>query len=265
MEKLKNQLIGIKSGRNFRELGGYQSMSGKTVKYHKLLRTGHLADLNKQDQQFLVDYGVKYDLDFRSKQETKNQPDRVPAGVKYEFDPVFSSDLTNSSRSLDDLEVIAKTEPEFGFNHMFYAYEDMIESVSARKAYRRFFEVALANKGENEALLFHCTAGKDRTGFASLLILTALGVPLKVIRQDYLLTNVTTKDFVDGLIAEEKAKGKRPGVIRSIRDIQSVHPEYFDHAIEVMNDRYGSVNNYLRDIMHLSAGDIIDLRRIYLD
>lgn len=265
MPELKNQLIGITSGRNFRELGGYQSLTGKTIKYHKLLRTGHLADLSINDQKFLVDYGVKYDLDFRSQQEVKTQPDRVPAGVNYIFDPVFSSDLTNSSRSLDDLEVIAKTEPEFGFNHMLYAYEDMIESVSARKAYRQFFDLALKNDQAGQGLLFHCTAGKDRTGFAALLILTALGVPLQVIRKDYLLTNITTKDFVDGLITQEKAKGKRPGVIRSIRDIQSVHPEYFDHAIKVLNDRYGSVNNYLRDVMKLSAGDIIDLRRIYLD
>lgn len=265
MPKFKNQLIGITSGRNFRELGGYESLSGKKVKYHKLLRTGHLADLSQNDQNYLVAYGVKYDLDFRSQQEVKNQPDRVPAGVDYIFDPVFSSDLTNSSRSLDDLEVIAKTEPEFGFNHMLYAYEDMIESVSARQAYRKFFDIALENKGEEQALLYHCTAGKDRTGFASLLILTALGVPLRTIRRDYLLTNITTKDFVDGLITQEEAKGKRPEVIRSIRDIQSVKPEYFDHTLKVLNDRYGSVNNYLRDVMKLSAGDIMDLRRIYLD
>ena len=102
-KKLTNQLIGVTSGRNFRELGGYETMSGKKIKMHKLLRTGNLADLSPFDKQFLTDYGVKYDVDFRSKQEVDNQPDRVPDGVEYIYDPVFSEDLTNSSKSLNDL------------------------------------------------------------------------------------------------------------------------------------------------------------------
>ncbi len=141
----------------------------------------------------------------------------------------------------------------------------MIESDSAKKAYRKFFDALLANDKDGDALIFHCTAGKDRTGFGALLALTALGVPLRDIKKDYLLTNITTKDFIDGLIAREKSKGKNDNILQSIRDIQSVHPEYLDHAIKIINDDYGSINNYLRDVMHLSSSDIMDLRRIYLE
>lgn len=127
-KKLTNQLIGVTSGRNFRELGGYETLSGKKIKMHKLLRTGNLADLSPFDKQFLTDYGVKYDVDFRSKEEVDNQPDRVPDGVEYIYDPVFSEDLTNSSKSITDLDTQAHDDADFGFNHMHYAYEDMIES-----------------------------------------------------------------------------------------------------------------------------------------
>ena len=264
-EKLTNKLIGVTSGRNFRELGGYQTMSGKKIKTHKLLRTGNLADLSPFDLEFLKDYGVKYVVDFRSQAEVDKQPDRVPEGAKYEFDPVFSEDLTNSSKSINDLETQSKNDANFGFNHMLYAYEDMIESDSAKKAYRKFFDALLANDKDGDALIFHCTAGKDRTGFGALLALTALGVPLRDIKKDYLLTNITTKDFIDGLIAREKTKGKNDNILQSIHDIQSVHPEYLDHAIKIINDDYGSINNYLRDVMHLSSSDIMDLRRIYLE
>ena len=113
-KKLTNQLIGVTSGRNFRELGGYETMSGKKIKMHKLLRTGNLADLSPFDKQFLTDYGVKYDVDFRSKQEVDNQPDRVPDGVEYIYDPVFSEDLTNSSKSLNDLNKQAHDDADFG-------------------------------------------------------------------------------------------------------------------------------------------------------
>lgn len=264
-EKLTNQLIGVTSGRNFRELGGYKTLSGKKVKMHKLLRTGNLADLSPFDLAFLKDYGVKKIIDFRSQAEVDKQPDRVPEGADYEFNPVFSEDLTNSSKSINDLEAQSREDADFGFDHMLYAYEDMIESDSAKKAYRKFFDELLANDQDDEALIFHCTAGKDRTGFGALLVLTALGVPLQTIKKDYLLTNITTKDFIDGMVERERKQGKNENTLQSIRDIQSVHPEYIDHAIKVMTDDYGSINNYLREVIGLSGADIMKLRQIYLE
>ncbi|ANZ56122.1 tyrosine-protein phosphatase [Lactobacillus helveticus] len=264
-KKLTNQLIGVTSGRNFRELGGYETLSGKKIKMHKLLRTGNLADLSPFDKQFLTDYGVKYDVDFRSKEEVDNQPDRVPDGVEYIYDPVFSEDLTNSSKSLNDLNKQAANDADFGFDHMHYAYEDMIESESAQNAYRKLFEVLLKNDGENESVIFHCTAGKDRTGFGAMLVLSTLGVPFSTIKKDYLLTNITTKDFVDSMVEHARQNGRNENVLQSIRDIQSVRPEYLDHAIKVLNDEYGGINNYLRDVMKLSSADIMKLREIYLE
>ena len=264
-KKLTNQLIGVTSGRNFRELGGYETLSGKKIKMHKLLRTGNLADLSPFDKQFLTDYGVKYDVDFRSKEEVDNQPDRVPDGVEYIYDPVFSEDLTNSSKSITDLDTQAHDDADFGFNHMHYAYEDMIESKPAQKAYRKFFDVLLENTVDGESVIFHCTAGKDRTGFGALLALSALGVPLNTIKKDYLLTNITTKDFVDSMVEHARQNGKNENVLQSIRDIQSVRSEYLDHAVKVLNDEYGGINNYLRDVMKLSSADIMKLRNIYLE
>lgn len=263
-EKLKNQLIGVTSGRNFRELGGYRTLSGKTIRYHKLLRTGTLADLSPFDLDFLSDYGCKYVVDFRSAAEVKRQPDRVPTGAQYIYDPVFSEDLTNSSKSITDLEKQSKNDGDFGFNHMLYAYEDMIQSQHAQEAYRRFFHILLQNDQPKQAVIFHCTAGKDRTGFGAILLLTALGVSLKTIRDDYLLTNVTTRAFVKGMIERAQNKGNNANTIQSLRDVQSVQPAYIDHALKVMTDDYGSINNYLRTVMRLSAADLIKLRRIYL-
>lgn len=262
--ELSQQLIGITSGRNFRELGGYQTLSGKTIRKHKLLRTGNLADLSPFDLDFLTEYGVKYVIDFRSEEEVKRQPDRIPQGAKYIYDPVFSEDLTNSSKSINDLERQADLSADFGFNHMLYAYEDMVQSEHAQKAYRKFFQILLQNTAPQQAVIFHCTAGKDRTGFGALLILTALGVPLKTIRKDYLFTNQVIKDFVAGMIKRAKDKGDNQNVITSVHDIQSVQPAYIDHTLKILNDQYGSINNYLRQVIGLSASDLLKLRRIYL-
>ena len=262
---LSNKSINITSGRNFRELGGYETLSGKKIKFHKVLRSGHLADLSEADRHYLTNYGVRYDIDFRSKEETKKQPDRIPENVQYDFNPVFSDDLTNSSKSIDALETEAEKDPQFGFDHMLLAYEDMIHSATARHAYQNFFKFLLSNTQENQSVLFHCTAGKDRTGFGAFLLLSSLGVPLEVIKRDYLLTNITTKSFVENLLIEEKRKGSSDNLLQSIKDIQTVHPEYLDHAISVINKDYGSINEYLHNVIQLSNQDIIDLRNIYLE
>ena len=141
----------------------------------------------------------------------------------------------------------------------------MIESESAQNAYRKFFDVLLKNTVDGESVIFHCTAGKDRTGFGALLALSALGVPFSTIKKDYLLTNITTKDFVDSMIEHARQNGRNENVLQSIRDIQSVRAEYLNHAVKVLNDEYGSINDYLRDVMKLSSADIMELRDIYLE
>ncbi|BDR61124.1 tyrosine-protein phosphatase [Lactobacillus xylocopicola] len=264
-KKLTNQLIGVKSGRNFRELGGYQTKDGKTIKMHKLLRTANLATLDQADLKFLHDYGVKYIVDFRSTAEVEHEPDLVPAGAFYNFDPVFSEDLTDASKGIDEIINQEEKDPKAGFNHMFIAYDDMINSASAQNAYRRFFDTLLANTAAGESAIFHCTAGKDRTGVAALLVLTALGVPLDTIKQDYLLTNVATADFVAQFLAKAKSEGANDVTLNILKDLQTVHPEYFDHVVTTMNEKYGSIEDYLRDIMKLTDQEISDLREIYLN
>ena len=123
----------------------------------------------------------------------------------------------------------------------------------------------LKNTVDGESVIFHCTAGKDRTGFGALLALSALGVPFSTIKKDYLLTNITTKDFIDSMIEHARQNGRNENVLQSIRDIQSVRAEYLDHAVKVLNDEYGSINDYLRDVMKLSSADIMELRDIYLE
>src|SRR5699024_12873889 len=110
-----------------------------------------------------------------------------------------------------------------------------------------------------------CHAGNDRSGLVALLALSSSGVPLITINQVYLLTNITTMDFVDSMFEPARQNGKNENVLQSIRDIQSVRSDYLDHAVKVLNDEYGGINNYLRDVMKLSSADIMKLRNIYLE
>ena len=72
-------------------------------------------------------------------------------------------------------------------------------------------------------------------------------------------------DFIDSMIEHARQNGRNENVLQSIRDIQSVRAEYLYHAVKVLNDEYGSINDYLRDVMKLSSADIMELRDIYLE
>ena len=113
----QQRLLPIKHGYNFRDLGGYQTSDGHTVKWHRLIRSGALNNLDEQDQEALVAIPVTVDIDLRSKPEITAAPDRVPRTAKYYHLPVFSIDVTNASRS--DEEVAREMqEVGNGYRHM---------------------------------------------------------------------------------------------------------------------------------------------------
>lgn len=262
----QQRLLPIKHGYNFRDLGGYQTSDGHTVKWHRLIRSGALNNLDEQDQEALAAIPVTVDIDLRSKPEITAAPDRVPRTAKYYHLPVFSIDVTNASRS--DEEVAREMqEVGNGYRHMQLEYRNMVQLASAQQAYQELFQLVLSN--QSGATLFHCTAGKDRTGFGAYLLLTVLGVPRETILQDYLLTNDVTAAFRRRWVAQLRAStaelGNRDAVIKNRSDMMAVFPGYLTAAIETVNRLAGSPTQYLTDCLELTRGDLADLRRLYLD
>lgn len=262
---MANNLIGINSGRNFRGLGGYKTKDNRTIKYHKLIRSGHLSELDDQDLNLLANFKLKYDIDFRSEDEAKKEPDRLPSGVKYEFNPVFSEDLTNSTVGLADLMEIKDLAPDFGFNNMVDAYTDIVTGADAQNAYRTFFNYLLENDRDNEALLFHCSAGKDRTGMGAVYLLNSLGVDFDTIKKDYLISNLTTTEFKDQFINNAVANGASENLIKSINALMVVDERYLEHAIDIIDQEYGGLDQYTKDVLKVDKDEQERLQEIYLE
>lgn len=263
---MPNRLLNIKDGHNFRDLGGYQTEDGRTVKWRQLLRTGSLASLSDKDLNTLAQIPVTVDLDLRGQAEVQQMPDRVPESATYYHLPVFAEDETDASHSNEE---IAKRmqEPGNGYRHMLTVYSRMFTIPSAKKAFRQLFDRLLANS--DGATIFHCTAGKDRTGMAAFLVLSALGVPRETILKDYLLTNEVTADFREGWLAQMKATmPQTPAtdtLINNRRDLASVNADYLGTAITAIDDQYGDVQHYLRDYLGLSDDEQQQLRERYLE
>ncbi|ERL64572.1 tyrosine-protein phosphatase [Schleiferilactobacillus shenzhenensis] len=261
---MTERVLPIKNGFNYRELGGYPTASGATVKYRKIIRSAGLNELSAADQQYLYDYGVRVDMDFRSTEERSQQPDKVPAGVDYQFNPVLAEDETQNSKSAKELQAMMREDPENGYQHMLQVYRDMVQTTHAQDAYKQFFATLLANDTPDQAVLFHCAAGKDRTGMGAYFFLSALRVPDEVITQDYLLTNETSKDRVAAVLADVRKNGGNSTMVRNIEALFTVNADYLNTARHAIRNMSGDVQHYLRDVLTLSDGDIQDLRRLYL-
>lgn len=262
---VRSRVLQLQKGGNFRELGGYQTMDGRTIKWHKAIRSGKLGSLTDQDVSFLDTYGLKYDVDFRSPEEKAQAPDRIPAQTKYLFMPVFATDETQNSKQTDRLQRKMDTDPTTGRQQMHHVYQDIITNPHSQTAYRRFFDVLLENDGQQDTLLFHCTAGKDRTGMGAVFFLSALGVNEDTIKADYLLTNKTTKPMLDNLVETLKLKNSPSAFIQSMRDLQSVQISFYNTAMDQIQKVSGDMPTYLHDYLNLSTNDIHDLRHIYLE
>lgn len=267
MANNNERVLNLEKGVNFRELGGYKTTDGKTVKYHKILRSAGLADLSNNDLNYLKDYGLKIDVDFRSKQEVEKKPDKKPSGVRYVWAPVFQEDETKASEVQSDSYIPEiGGDPTNGYEHMIDVYRDVITGDSAKVAYRKFFNQLLLNTGDHNVLLFHCSAGKDRTGMGAVFFLEALGIPFDTIKEDYLLTNKANKDYVNGLVDLLQNKGYNdPNVINSVRDLMTVHYNYLATALKTVDKMYGNMNNYIKNELKVSSSEITTLKKIYLE
>lgn len=256
-------VLNIHHGFNFRDLGGYKTMDGHQLRTHKLIRSGRMNDLSQRDLDFLTDYGVTIDLDLRAPEETQAAPDRVPTNARYDATPALPTDETLVSADVRELRASYRTDPLAGFKNMLHTYEDLVTTPTAQHAYRHLFDLMLANDQPDQALLFHCAAGKDRTGMGTVYILTVLGVDDVTIRQDYLASN----NYLMGeqlRMATEAAVDGTPALVATTRSLCQVTNEYLDSALFRIRRDYGTLPAYLKEALALSDDQQRDLQRLYL-
>ena len=266
------QALNIHTGFNFRDLGGYRTADGRIVAPHRLIRAASLDHLDATDSAYLTDYGMSHVVDFRSLEEKNASPDRIPEGVTYLFDPVFSTDETLTSQAPESLAANFSTDPNEGREHLTQTYADLVRQPSAQKAFRAFFDVALGNngmasrsvEGDDSAVLFHCTVGKDRTGMAAAFMLSALGVDDATIRADYLATN----DFMDipkhYILSEVKSKGGNETLQHNLMELLTASDAYLDSALTVIATEFGGMAEYLRNQLGLDDAQQSNLKALYL-
>lgn len=150
------------------------------------------------------------------------------------------------------------------FQQMVEVYQHFVTDQHIRGQYRKFFDLVLANEKANESLLFHCTAGKDRTGFAALLLLTSLGVDQETIIQDYLATNRYLKKVVQEMYKKAELAGVSADAIHGIEDMMTAKEIYLQTSFDQIKENYGTVMAFIHEGIGVSRQEINDLQKIYL-
>ena len=269
-EAALSQSITLKSVGNARELGGYKTIDGRTVKHGVLLRTAALNTISSEDTARLKDtYHLSVIADLRMTLEAAAKPDPVIDGVKYVNmrvinEELFKRELEKKLAIEGDAVQRLKTMIDTGIMS-FDMYVNFLSEESGKKAYSEFFR-ELLDLPEGRSLLFHCTQGKDRTGCAAMLILSALGVSEDTIMKDFLLTN----EYNAEKIAAQRKMLLSHGIDESQLEqymmiLDEVSPKTMSTLLSWLKEKYGSPVEYIVQELGVSEEDIAALQTKFLE
>ena len=258
------QNLGIASIPNLRDLGGYQTSDGKTVASGLVYRSNQLSGIKPDDMQKLAALNLKNAYDLRTQEERDKRPEELPPGVNYVVLDVLADSPQAGPAQLEKLmedPKIANTElgggkVEEGFKA---SYREFVSLPSAQREFRNLF-LAFGDKEQLPAL-FHCTTGKDRTGWAAAALLTLMGVPKDKVYEDYLRSNDNILPAYQKVIDGFVAAGGEPEIPKAILGVKK---EYLDAAFDEMQTKYGSIENYFSEALGIDAAQQQALRDLYL-
>jgi len=241
---------------NFRDLGGIITVDERLISRGRIFRADRLAVLSPGDLQILKKLQIRTVVDFRSTGEVQAEPDILPRELHLDYvhlpmgiDQGKNAEWTNTLRSMT---------PEQATDLIVGYYTRLPLEWSGQ--YRAFFHKLL----ETDALplVFHCTAGKDRTGIATALILYILGVDIESNGREYELSNMYKTD------SHEKYAGlfRQHGIDRVIGSIlMEVKKEYLEKIFKAVADAYGSIDNYIERALDLNGNARARLKQVFLE
>ena len=237
----------LQGASNFRDLGGYLTANGQRVRRGQVFRSDHLAGLSTADVAQLQALGVGHSLDFRGVAEYTATPYDIPGvqRVALAIEPTVVARM--QALVAQGIEPTTEETVEL----MRETYRDFVNRNA--DTFGRFLKHLLEQPTPQ---VFHCTAGKDRTGFAAALLLSALGVDRAAIEHDYLLTNQLYR-------RDPRLEGKGPAHVMKV--LWQVQPEFLHAAYEAVDAQHGGMQNYLHGAIGLSPQELAELRSLLLE
>ncbi|MDO5663939.1 MAG: tyrosine-protein phosphatase [Bacteroidia bacterium] len=246
---IANRVIEMSNIKNFRDLGGYFTRADQQMKWGKIFRSGDLSSATLYDQERIRRLGIKTVIDFRTDKTAKKYPILVHPNIRKISLPITPMDDEKINEMMDD-EKLTRSD---AIRSVQDSYIGIIENYKTQ-----FSEIFNILTDENNyPVLLTGSLGKDRVGLASFFILYALGVPQNTIIDDYLLSRQT----IDISKIAKNVKTKPEYFQEAVTALMSVNVAYINYTIDYINQKYGSIDNYLEKELKLTSGKRILLRK----
>jgi protein-tyrosine phosphatase len=235
----ETDVVALEGAPNFRDLGGYATTDGRRVRHAQLFRSGVLSDLTDADVARLSGLSVATVVDLRSDDEVAARPNRLPPGATSFHVPV--ADVSASPLSIS--ERLERGDVE-GLGAEMLLLGNQAFARTLQGAFARVLQLAM--DPAHRPMVFHCTAGKDRTGFAAAIVLRCLGVSREDAVADYLRSNVML-EARHKVILEEMAQ--RLPDLEPLEAMLVVRREYIEAGLDAIDEDFGSIDVYLREAL----------------
>ncbi|WP_436418148.1 tyrosine-protein phosphatase [Petrimonas sulfuriphila] len=249
---IANRIIEMSNIKNFRDMGGYFTRTDQQMKWGKIFRSGDLSSATLYDQERIRRLNIRTIIDFRSDRTAKRYPILVHPNIRKISLPITPLDDEKINEMMDD-EHLTRSD---AIRDVQDSYIGIIENY--KNEFAEMFNILTDEN--NYPVLLSGSLGKDRVGLASFFILYAVGIPQNVIIDDYLLSRQT----VDISKIAENVKTKPEYFQEAVTALMSVNPAYINYTIDYINQKYGSIDNYLEKELKLTSGKKILLRKYLL-
>lgn len=266
------RLLPFEGTHNFRDMGGYRTADGRKVKYGLFYRSDELTGLSEQDVKVFEALNIKTIFDYRDDYEALKKPDPVLTGAKniripaIQMDQASQINMPGNADNADRGQHYIVDLVKSGFFKQFRANTMMMDLYAklpiGNPSYKRLME--MIQHSDNLGLVHHCTAGKDRTGVGSALILTALGVPEETVMEDYLLTNETMKAF-NGKLLNQLIEHVNDAEMQNIEHMLGVKEEFMEAVFGSIKKTYGNVDTYFAEEFGLTQLEREALQDMFLE
>ncbi len=260
-EHVKRRHVVLEGAKNFRDIGGYATEDGHHVRWGLFYRADDLGDLTDADLARIHELGIQTVCDFRSNEEKAEHPDRLPAADPPEvlelpiLDDSFSPAAFREKITSGDLGDLDLRQMLIEGNRLF--------ATRYAPQYAAMFE--RLQDAENLPAVVHCTAGKDRTGFAAAVVLRTLGVPEETIFEDFLLTNHYTADEIERTLWIIRLASLFRTDPEQVRPVLGVERAYLEAAFDAIEENYGSFDAYRRGPLGLDDAEAAAFRQLALE
>lgn len=257
--RIATRVIPLTGASNFRDVGGYPTAGGQRVKWGQIFRSNALSGLTPADYKTVDGLGIRMVCDLRTDQERVSEP------TKWQGRPPGFLNSPKATLDFDAKTLLGDGQPTAAkVRENFIAFYRQTPKVYAPEYKAMFARL----KAGDAPMLVHCTAGKDRTGVGSALILTALGVPRSIVVSDYAMS----EKYQQTTLRQREKMASDPAMAAFMRlppDVMQVmmrtEPAYIEATLDALTAEYGSVEAYLDKELGVSAADIAALRKRYTE